>query len=59
MRVIGINVPNSAREPQGCSQQQRRAESMRLVNRERVRIGPTRTALTWIGKVLETIEARA
>ena len=32
---------------------------MCVIDRERVSISPTRTVLTWIGKVLETIEARA
>ncbi len=58
MWVVGINVPNSACEPQSCIQQQSRAESMRLIDRKRVGIGPTGPAPARIGKVLEAIEAR-
>jgi len=59
MRVVGVNVPNSARESQSRIQQQSRAESVGLVDRKSVGVVPTRTTLTGICEVFETIKARA
>jgi hypothetical protein len=58
MRVVRVNVPNSAREPQSRVQQQSRTESVGFIDGKCMGIVPPRTALTGIGKVFETIEAR-
>ena len=56
MGIVCIDVPDSAREPQRRIHQQAWAERMRIVNGERMRVGPTRSALAWIGEVLETVQ---
>ena len=59
MRVVGISVPDPTSESQRCSQQQRRAERMGVVDRECVGIIPALTPLTRIGKILKAIQASA
>ncbi len=58
VRVVGVDVPDPASKPEGHVQQQAWTERMSVVDRKQVGIGPTGTALTRIGEVLETVQAR-
>ena len=59
VRVVGLDVPDSAGESQCRIQQQSGTEGMRVGNGEQVGVGPSRAALAGIGVVLEAVQARA
>jgi hypothetical protein len=52
-------VPDSARESQGCIQQESGTERMRVGEGEEVGVAPTRAALAGISEVLEAVQALA
>ncbi len=59
VRVVGVDVPYPAGKPEGYVQQQAWTKRVSVIDGKQVGIGPTGTALTGIGEVLETVKAHA